>query len=355
MKAMLDKPDAAKTAAREAFYAEIGGLSLAPLWERLRGLVPKEPQPRARPHGWRYAEARALLLKSGALLTTEEAERRVLIIENPGLAGQSRITNSLFAGLQLLMPGERASAHRHVASALRFIIEGSCAYTAVDGERTLMRPGDFVLTPSWTWHDHGNDGAEPVIWLDGLDMHMVNLFDASFFENYPEREFPLARPAGDSELRYPGTLLPEGDMPAGPNSPLINYRYTRARAALADLAAATGPDPVHGYCLRYAHPQTGASPMPTISAAIRLLPKGFTTEDYRATDGTIFVCVEGEGETKIGDFTFNWTPRDIFVAPSWHNVVHKAAKESVLFSYSDRAAQERLNLWRESANRRNFT
>jgi len=128
--------------------------------------------------------------ESGSLLSTEEAERRVLILENPGLKGQSKMTNSLFAGLQLLLPGERARSHRHVASAMRFIIEGACAYTAVDGERTMMHPGDFVLTPNWTWHDHGNDGVEPVVWLDGLDMHMVNLFDASFSRNITSLNIP---------------------------------------------------------------------------------------------------------------------------------------------------------------------
>lgn len=341
------------TAKRQAYYDAIGKQSLAPLWERLKGLVPREPQPKARPFGWRYTEMRPALMEAGALLTTEEAERRVLIVENPGLAGQSRITGSLFAGLQLLLPGERAAAHRHTAAALRFIMEGDCAYTAVDGERTMMRPGDFVLTPNWTWHDHGNEGAEPVIWLDGLDMHIVNLFDAGFAETYPEVEFPLARPAGDCELRYPGTLLPEGDRAVSENSPLLNYRYDRAREALMAMARQSAPDPVHGYKLRYAHPQTGGSPMPTIAAAIQFLPKSFETADYRSTDGTVFVAVEGEGESRIGDFTFAWGPKDIFVVPSWHNVTHRATSDAVLFSFSDRAAQERLGLWRERRERPN--
>ena len=100
------------------------------------------------------------------LISTEEAERRVLVFENPGLPGQSRITQSLFGGLQIILPGEIAPAHRHTASALRFILEGKDAYTAVGGERTMMEPGDFVITPSMTWHDHGNVGKEPMVWLD---------------------------------------------------------------------------------------------------------------------------------------------------------------------------------------------
>ena len=137
-----------------------------------------------------------MLMQAGGLISAMEATRRVLILENPGYAGQAQITGSLFAGLQLIMPGEIAPAHRHTQSALRFIIEGSGAYTAVDGERTAMQPGDFVITPSWTWHDHGheghgheghghdraNEGGEPVVWLDGLDIPIVRLLGASFAE-----------------------------------------------------------------------------------------------------------------------------------------------------------------------------
>ena len=56
------------------------------------------------------------------------------------------------------------------------VMHGNGAYTAVDGEKTIMRPGDFIITPSWTWHDHGNESNEPMIWLDGLDIPMVNHF-----------------------------------------------------------------------------------------------------------------------------------------------------------------------------------
>ena len=345
--------DPSATAARDAYYDEISGQGLAPLWVRLKGLVTREPQPKMQPFGWRYANIRPVLMQSAELLSTEEAERRVLILENPGFKGQSKMTGSLFAGLQLLMPGERARSHRHVASALRFILEGASAYTAVDGERTVMHPGDFVLTPSWAWHDHGNDGDVPVIWLDGLDIAVVNLFDASFAEEYHEPEFPLKRAAGESEWRYSGTMAPENDKITAPYSPLLNYRYERSREALAALAKGGEPDATHGFKLRYINPQTGGAPMPTISAAMQLLPKGFKTAEYRATDATVFVGVEGRGQTRIGDFTFDWGPKDIFAVPSWVPVSHHAADEAVLFSYSDRAAQERLGIWREKRDRQN--
>src|SRR5688572_20611466 len=141
---------------RRDFYARLDKKDTAPLWEVLNRLVLQEPQPAAVAKLWKYDELRPLIMEGGRLITAKEAERRVLVLENPGLRGMSQITQSLYAGLQLILPGEVAPAHRRAAAALRFIVEGSGAYTAVEGERTMMHPGDFTLTPSWTYHDHGN-------------------------------------------------------------------------------------------------------------------------------------------------------------------------------------------------------
>jgi gentisate 1,2-dioxygenase len=149
---------------------------MTPLWEVLSALVPPQPRSPAQAALWRYAELREHVLEAGRLISAEEAERRVLILENPALPGSSQITQTLYAGLQLIMPGEVAPAHRHTQSALRFIVEGSGAYTAVDGEKTIMQPGDFVITPSWTWHHHGHDASEPMVWLDGLDIPLTHFF-----------------------------------------------------------------------------------------------------------------------------------------------------------------------------------
>jgi gentisate 1,2-dioxygenase len=318
-------PSAEQMNARKAFYDQIGKQHLAPLWERVSGLVTKSPQPAAVPVHWKYSLVRGHLLHAGSLLSAEEAERRVLIFENPGLPGQSRITGSLFSGLQLLMPGEKAHAHRHTASALRVFLEGSSAYTAVDGERTKMSRGDFVITPCWTWHDHGNDGPDPVIWLDGLDVPIVNLFDTSFAEGNETSQIPMARPEHDSEARYAGALLPDGLRSDSLSSPLLNYRYTRARDSLAQMQ------------------RNG----PTMSAALQLVTTGFRTAPYRSTDSTVFVVIEGTGHSQVGDSSFDWAENDVFVAPSWALQQHRAGSEAILFSFSDRAAQEKLGIWRE--------
>ena len=158
-------------------YDRIRGDNLAPLWQVFSTLITTEPKSDCRSHIWRYKMLRDRLMEASNLISAKEAERQVLILENPGFAGEARITTSLFSGGQLVLPGEVAPAHRHSQSALRFIVEGSGDQTAVDGERTIMEEGDFVITPPWSWHDHGNDSDAPMIWLDGLNISLVRLFD----------------------------------------------------------------------------------------------------------------------------------------------------------------------------------
>ena len=283
----------------------------------------------------------------GEIITAKEAERRVLILENPGLRGQSKITTSLYAGLQLVLPGEVAPAHRHSQTALRFVLEGSGAHTAVNGERTFMRPGDFVITPQWAWHDHGNTSDEPMVWLDGLDIPLVQFLDASFAEPLGADEQPVTRPAGSSPARYGQGLLPVDYESTDKSSPIFNYPYERSRAALEALKREAEWDQCHGLKMRYVNPVDGGYAMPTMGTFLQLLPKGFSATRFRSTDATVFVCVEGKGSSTIGDETFHWAERDIFVVPSWQPVSHEAGEDSVLFSYSDRPVQEKLGLYRE--------
>jgi gentisate 1,2-dioxygenase len=344
---MATEQTAARTPEREAFYERISGGNLAPLWERLHALVTPQPVTPVQPAIWHYRDVRTHLMRAGELISAEEATRRVLILENPGLKGQTSITHSLFAGLQLILPGEVAPAHRHSQSALRFIIEGDGAYTAVDGERTTMHPGDFVITPSWTWHDHGNESQQPMVWLDGLDIPIVRLLDASFAEPGDTASQAITRPEGDNAARFANNLLPVDWKPTVKTSPVFNYPYARSRESLEVLSHNEDPDACHGHKLRYVSPATGDFAMPTIGAFIQLLPNGFATRPYRSTDATVFVVVEGSGQTRVGDRVFDWEPHDIFVGPSWTSISHQAVREAILFSYSDRPVQEKLGLWCE--------
>jgi len=332
---------------RVRFSREVAALNMKPLWERVMRL---QPGTAAAPAIWRWREVRPLLMRATELISAREAERRVLMLENPALPGSTFITTTLFAGLQTILPNEIAPTHRHTPNALRFIVEGEGAYTAVDGERTTMRPGDFVMTPGWTWHDHGNLGPRPVVWLDGLDTPFANMLGGNFREDYPDDVQPLARPEGNAGARYGANLLPVDYRPAGPASPLLSYPYERTRAALAQLARSGPPHRSHGFKLRFTNPASGGHPFPTIAAFMQSLPSGFAGRDYRSTEGTVFCVVEGRGDVAIGEARFDFAPHDVFVVPSWEPYRLRADAECVLFSYSDRAAQEALGFWREETD-----
>jgi gentisate 1,2-dioxygenase len=343
----VDTVDREAEVGRGDFYRRAAVEHVAPLWRVLHGLVSERPRSPCVPAHWPYQRIRPYLMEACELISTQEAQRRVLVLENPGTPGESRITRNLFAGLQIIMPGEIAPTHRHVASALRFIIEGEGAYTAVDGERTLMTVGDFVITPSWTWHDHGNESDRVMVWVDGLDMHIVNMCDASFREDFVGGTYPLNRPEGSAAALAGSNLLPVDFCHSSQTSPIFNYPYRVTREALHALTRFRDPDACHGYMMQYINPLTGGSAMPTLTTAMRLLPKGFTTASYRSTAGTAFVVVEGTGTVRCNGQTFQYCPRDLFVIPSWNAFVLESHSDAVLFSYSDRIVQEKLDFFRE--------
>jgi len=325
--------------------SDIQRLNARPLWERTQRMGPGTP---ALPTIWHYRDLRPQLLRSVDLITAKEAERRVFMLENPGLPGTGYITSSLYCGLQIIKPGEIAPAHRHSPNALRFIMEGEGAYTTVEGERVAMRPGDFVLTPGWTWHDHGHLGANPVIWLDCLDNPFGQFFGAIFRENYPEDAQAPSLADGDAAARYGANLMPVEHRSNGRHSsPLLVYPYDRTREALHKLARSGPLHPSHGIKMRYANPLDGGYVYPTIAVFIQWLPKDFSGQTYRATDGTVFTVVEGRGRAHIGRETLAFEPHDVFVAPPWTSYHIETDEDCVLFVLSDRAAQEKLGFWRE--------
>jgi len=340
---------ASNIADRESFYKKIDGASMTPLWEVLHGIVTPLPQTPCLPHVWKWAASYPWLLEAGGLISAKEAERRVLVLENPGLRGQTRITHSLYAGLQLILPGEVAPAHRHSQSALRFILSGSGAYTAVQGEKVAMNVGDFVITPSWTFHDHGNPSDEPMVWLDGLDLAIVELFDAQFMERGSEDSQQTSIEAGTNLAVFGNTMKPVEYKPRSRTSPLFWYPYERTREALETMLQHGTEHECWGYKLQYTNPVTGEWAMPTMGQFMQLMPKGFKGRPYRSTDSTIYVVVEGSGRCVVGDTVLRFEPKDVFICPSWmpYHFEIDAADDVVLFSYSDRPAQQALDLWRD--------
>jgi len=313
-----------------AFSRDVGTHNLTPLWERTLRM---QPGSSCVPALWRYADTRPLLARAAALITAQAAERRVLVLENPALRGSFQITQSLFAGLQIILPGEIAPSHRHTPNALRFIIEGEGAYTAVDGERIAMAPGDFVVTPNWAWHDHGNTGSAPVVWLDGLDTPFAQFFGAMFRENHPQESQPLTHPepaAGDTHVSS------------------LHFPYVRTRETLGQIAKNFELHPAYGAKLRYTNPDNGGHVFPTMAAFLQWLPKSFDGRGYRCTDGAVYCVAEGRGAVYCGDERREFAPHDCFVIPPWQTHRFAAQSDCVLFSFSDRTAQEGLGFWRDS-------
>src|SRR6185503_7883276 len=250
---MTRAQDPARDGSETPFQRRLAAANLVPLWTFFGEWFAAEPRSPAVPHLWRYADVRPVVLETATAVSTDDAERRVLVLENPGLAGRHLATDALYAGLQLIMPGEFARAHRHTAAALRFIVEGENTYTAVAGERCYMRPGDFIVTPSWAWHEHRNEGREPTIWLDVLDVALVRFLGTGFSEHYPEPEFPRRVPPDDSRPRDGGNLLPVGERRAGA-PPIFSYPFEAAYELLDHQRRHSDWDACHGIRREYLDP-----------------------------------------------------------------------------------------------------
>lgn len=340
---------------RESLLADLQAHGLAPLWTTLHDLVPPVPASRMRPAHWPYDVIRPLLLRAGEAISAEEAIRRVLILENPGAVGTGCITDTLYAGFQLILPGEVAPAHRHSQSAFRFIVEGRGAYTTVRGERFDMAPGDLILTPNFEWHDHGHAGDGVVVWLDGLDIPLVRSLAAGFAESFALKQQAIVTAPGTNVAQWGSGLRPSGAkcLQSPRRVERFAYRFGEWYGALTALSRSGSPPGAEGFELEFVNPVDGCSVLPTMSAFCQLLPKGYETSVLRRTDARIFTVVEGSGRVHVGGCVFHPVAHDVFVIPSWIPYSISAEEQLVLFSYSDRATQERLGLWRLSTVREN--
>lgn len=338
------------------YYRALERKHLVPLWNVQKNLLTKEPRSRAVPYLWRWDDLLPLIERSGELAAIKRgAERRVLGLINPGLPDRYGATHTMWAGFQYLMPGEVALAHRHSPAAIRFIVQGRGGFTTVDGDKCLMEPGDMILTPPWTWHDHGNETDEPMIWLDGLDLPIVAELEGVFYEPFTQDAQPLAKPVGDSERRYGlGQLRPIEQRPARSFSPLLNYKWARTEEALHRLATVEG-DPFDDVAMEYINPHTGGPIMPTLGCGIQLLRPGVRTLAHRHTGSVMYLAFRGRGSTLIEGQRFDWSPGDLFVVPTWTWHEHAAAPgtDAVLFSVQDRPVMDALGLYREQAYRDN--
>ncbi|HZS65481.1 MAG TPA: cupin domain-containing protein [Burkholderiales bacterium] len=332
----------------EAFHQLIHQNHMWGLWEIASQMTP-QPRPEAIAYQWKWSLLKEVVKQSATAVPVGD-ERRAMQLFNPGLNGQWATTNTLIAAVQVLLPGEVARAHRHSPAAIRFIMQGDGAYTAVEGEKVIMHPGDFILTPSWQWHDHGNETNETVVWMDGLDVPLTKSLNAMFFEMGKELKAAHGKPANGSQALYGhGKLTPTWTKERPLFSPLMLYSWAQTLEALHDLRNHDG-SPYDGISLEYTHAQTGGPVLPTMSCRVQMIRKGEKTKAKRVTGSSIFHVVQGRGRSLIDGKTFDWEKGDIIALPSWaeHNFANTGTEDAILFSISDRPVLEALGFYREA-------
>lgn len=348
------KAQSQSTSFREAFHERMHANNMYGLWELASQMTP-HPQPKMIAYMWPWSVTEPIIADSAEAVPVGD-ERRALQLFNPGLGGRWATTNNLIAAVQVLLPGEVARAHRHTPTAIRFIIEGSGAYTAVDGERVYMEPGDLILTPSWAWHDHGNETQERVVWMDGLDIPLIASLEAMFFQFYKEQQVLAERPPNASQSMYGHAQLNPTWVKERPkSSPLLLYSWEQTWGALNALRAHEG-SAVDGIALEYRHPQTGGPVLPTMSCWIQLLRPGEHTQAHRHTGSAVYLVVSGSGMTVIDGQCFEWTKGDIIALPPWalHEHANNSAKDDVvLFSIQDAPVLSALGLFYEETYNEN--
>src|ERR1700730_12044039 len=271
-------PSAARTA-MEALNAEAeaGGLNI---WLRTQANAPAQRpwfhdegletggrpaeggvgknQMKATAHHWRWSEISPYLGRIADIARTadvspiEFADRQQFLLINPGLGGRLQVASTIRCAVSIYNPGDVAPVHMHTPNASRTILSDNGGYTTIEGERCAAERGDLILTPHGTWHDHGNDGSTPVVWIDVLDFPLMEFLDCVWLDD----EFHGER-AGNSRAQaakladgYSQKLYGTGGMLPGFVShrrgisrhatPMIHYRGAEVRNALAGLAREPG-------------------------------------------------------------------------------------------------------------------
>jgi gentisate 1,2-dioxygenase len=334
-----------------SFIAKLRAHALDVPWIYPGPLIPPKATSVQAGH-WRWRDIEPLVLEGAQLMKPGRgAERRIMRLDNPGVPERTA-THTISIAIQYLLPGEVAPAHRHTPSAIRFMLRGKNGYTTVEGDRCEMKPGDLVLTPSMTWHDHGNDGADPAMWIDLLDSPIVRYLENLAGEPYPDERQKAAGAPGVSERRFAHAgLRPawRGSAAATPHKHhLIHWRWEATRAAL-DRLATLEPSPFDDVIMEYVDPITGRPVTPALGCYAQLLRPGVRTRAHKETSSAVYYVVEGTGSTTVGSTRFDWGSGDFVVVPPRAPHSHanaSSADPAILFSVQDVPLLTYLNLYR---------
>ena len=317
------------------YVAALRTQNLVPLWPSLRALLPPDkPQPLTRATHWSYEALRPLLLKAGELTPIEKAERRVLVLANPGHGLEKmQASAAMYLGMQLLLPGEWAPSHRHTPNAVRMVVEGEGAYTTVDGEKCPMSRGDLILTPTGLWHEHGHDGDQPVVWLDVLDLPLVHYMEASYHVDGPRQAVEPGR--GDRVYAHGGVVPTPLFERADKAYPMLRYPWVQTRAALEALAA-DQPElaAVQG---SYVNPATGGDTQNILGYYALMLRPGQALRLPVRSPASVFHLIEGSVGVRIEEQSFTLAEADTCCAPGYTTVqlANRSASQAAFLFIAD--------------------
>ncbi len=330
------------------YYESLLRHNLLPLWPSLRAVLPYgRPARKTRPVMWRYADVRPNLLRAGELTPIEKAERRVLVLCNPGFGLENmQATPSIYIGMQLILPNEVAASHRHTPSAIRLVIEGEGAYTIVSGEKLPMEQGDLILTPPGLWHEHGHSGHDPVIWLDALDLPLIYGLDISHAQEGVSQQ--ITDEHNLSAARYSqGGIVPYASLHSRTTQfPLLRYPWRSVKRSLLELEPITAAgEPIH---VAYINPQSGAECLASMGFSALMLRPGETIKMHRRSASAVFHAVEGGGTALVDGESMAFDVADTFAVPTYAQVQienQSSTRPAFLFVIDDAPLQRKLGLY----------
>jgi gentisate 1,2-dioxygenase len=308
-------------------------------------LPPGRPRPGTRSTHWSYEALRPLLLQAGELTPIEKAERRVLVLANPGHGlDKMQASAAMYLGMQLLLPGEWAPSHRHTPNAVRMVVEGEGAWSTVDGEKCPMQRGDLILTPTGLWHEHGHDGTEPVVWLDVLDLPLVYYMEASYHVDGARQT--VSPQHGDRSYARGGIVPTPVFVRSSKAYPMLRYPWVDARAALESLAA-DRPD-LEAVQVTYTNPETGGHAENILGFYALMLRPGLTLKLPVRSPATVFHVIEGRATAQVEDQHFRLAEADTCCAPGYTAVTlgnASSSQPSFLFIADETPLHQKLGVF----------
>ncbi len=326
-------------------------LNLVPLWPSLRAVLPPRiPTRKTQPVFWAYETLRPLLMRAGELTPMEKAERRVLVLANPGHGLEKmQASAAIYLGMQLLLPGEWAPSHRHTPNAVRLVVEGNGASTTVNGEKCPMVRGDLILTPTGLWHEHTHEGDSPVVWLDVLDLPIVFYTETSYA--IEGRRQAVQPGAGDRAYVRGGVVPAPAFERETTDYPVIRYPWADARASLLSLAT-DRPD-LEAVQVQYVNPETGGHAQNILGFYALMLRPGQTLQLPVRSPAQVFHQIEGRFEATIAGQTFRLNEADTCVAPGYTDVTLKnldAASPAFVFIADESPLHRKLGVYETRAS-----